>query len=87
MIVYNWLFRSDLPNIIQVTSGVLLLYALRKFNCNEKRCLRIGTHKVEGTTYRTCHKHTTIPVHARLIGRHSEKRPEAHRLLNKNIPS
>ena len=77
---------SDIPNTIQVLSGPSLvlgmLYGLRKFNCSEKRCPRIGKHKVEGTTYRTCSKHTTVLVHVRLMDRHAVERPEQHELTS-----
>jgi len=56
---------------------------LHHLHCAEQHCYRPGTHTVEGTTYRTCGKHTTIPVHAELVKRHADKRPEQHKLLNK----
>ena len=79
---YVWLFRSDLPNIIQVASGAVAVYALRKFNCKQPRCPRIGKHAVRGTTYKTCSKHATIDIHADLIARHKRERPDQHELMN-----
>lgn len=29
----------------------------RKHNCHAKRCMRVGRHPVEGTTYVVCAKH------------------------------
>jgi len=96
-IVYHVLFHayhyvtatSDIPNTIQVLSGPSLvlgmLYGLRKFNCSQKGCPRVGKHKVEGTTYRTCTRHTTVSVHKKLAEKHAVERPEQHELLN--IPS
>jgi hypothetical protein len=80
--VYDALVRSDLPNVIQDGSGALGLYALRKFNCKQKRCPRIGRHAVQGTTYHTCARHTTAPVHEKLFAQHAQQRPDQHDLLN-----
>jgi hypothetical protein len=81
--IWRWsITQGPLPNIIQVSSGVAAGYALRKFNCKEKRCPRIGKHTVDGTTYKTCSKHATREVHDRLKARHAEERPEQHALLN-----
>jgi hypothetical protein len=78
----DWLFQSELANIIQVASGGMAVYALRKFNCHTRWCWRIGKHPVEGTTFRTCSKHTTAEHHTELKRRHAIERPEQHALLS-----
>jgi hypothetical protein len=80
--VYVFLVRSDVPNLIQVSSGFAAGYALRKFNCSKKGCPRIGKHAVKGTTFKTCSKHATVDDHADLTARHKLERPEQHRLLS-----
>lgn len=81
--LYNALVHSDIPNIIQDVSGIVALYALRKFNCKVPRCWRIARHQVEGTTYHTCSKHTTAEFHDALIVQHADERPEQHALLSR----
>lgn len=68
--------------------GILgtLVAALRSRNCTEKGCWRLGHHPVEGTKYRTCHKHATIEVHDRLQSEHAIKHPLQHELLNRRNP-
>jgi hypothetical protein len=84
--VYVDLVRSDVPNIIQVVSGTSLIAAVllffRHLICNQHGCYRVGWHRVEGTTYRTCVKHFTGPVHHRLWIKHAAERPDQHDLLN-----
>lgn len=84
--VYRLLFRSDLANIIQVVSGTSLIAAValffRHLICKERGCCRIALHRVKGTTYRTCTKHTTTAAHYRLWARHAAERPDQHDLLN-----
>lgn len=84
--VYRLLFQSDLANIIQVVSGTSLIAAValffRHLICKERGCCRIAWHRVEGTTYRTCVKHFTGPVHHRLWMKHAAERPGQHDLLN-----
>jgi len=57
-------------------------WLLRKIHCSEPHCFRPGRHPVEGTTFRTCQKHTTQEVHERLHKVHAEKFPEQHAHLN-----
>ena len=54
-----------------------------RFTCKAKPwCWRVAWHRVDGTTYRTCHVHLT-PGHCdRLFEKHAEKRPDAHARLN-----
>jgi hypothetical protein len=46
-------------------------------------CWRLSRHSVEGTHYRTCHRHLTIADHAILRSRHKRFFPEQHKLLSK----
>jgi len=48
-----------------------------------KNCCRIGKVPVEGTPYKTCHKHATIAHHSKIHHDHEEKHPLQHQLLNK----
>ena len=82
LLLYHSLVHSDLPNIIQDVSGIVALWALRKFNCNIARCWRFGRHEVSGTTYHTCTQHTVADAHAALQAKHALIRPEQHKLLN-----
>ena len=74
---------SDLSNLTVFGLFVSAAGLYKRFNCSEKRCRRIGHLKVEGTTFRTCHHHTTQEVHERLYKRHSEQYPEQHEWLNR----
>lgn len=67
--------------LVGVVPGAIAWVKLR--NCREKRCWRIGFHKVDGTKYKTCHRHATIEVHDRLHSEHAVKHPEQHKLLNR----
>lgn len=51
--------------------------------CQETLCLRIGHHKVDGTHYKTCPKHTCPETHVKLKHKHYAKHPQAHKYLNK----
>lgn len=51
-------------------------------NCTVKGCRRIGKHPVDGTPYRTCHRHATVAHHSTLTGDHARKHPDQHELLN-----
>lgn len=51
-------------------------------NCTVKGCRRIGKHPVDGTPYRTCHRHATVAHHDALTGDHARKHPDQHELLN-----
>ena len=55
--------------------------AYRHLKC--KSCWRIAHHRVEGTHYKTCHKHATPDEHARLQEMHRHKFPEQHKLFSK----
>lgn len=83
--LYHWVW-TDLyvpvwPNI--AASAILAVAVLRRFNCRQKWCWRLGLHKVSGTTYRTCRHHTTGRHHATLFARHAARFPEQHAHLNK----
>lgn len=47
---------------------------LRKHNCHTKSCLRIGRHKVPGTDFICCARHTPggAPTHARILALHRQ---------------
>lgn len=72
-------FGSDLGEIA-ILGSLLGLY--RHHNCTVKGCWRIGHHAVDGTPYKTCHKHTTTDTHKKLHKEHQHKYPEQHKLLN-----
>jgi len=82
LLLYQALVHSDVPNIIQDVSGIVALWALRKFNCKVSHCWRFGRHTVNGTTYHTCTKHAVTDVHTALQAQHAVERPEQHKLLN-----
>jgi hypothetical protein len=69
MSIWDWLFTNQpawVGNVANLTSitvlgAVIGLY--RRLLCDQPKCYRLGLHKVEGTTYRTCAKHTTAVYH------------------------
>ena len=69
------------PNI--AASALLGLAIVRRLNCKQQWCWRIGLHKVEGTTYRTCRHHTTGRHHDALFALHAARYPEQHAHLNR----
>ena len=71
--------EGDLTQLF-ILGGVLLLY--RRHNCQVKGCYRIGRHPVEGTPYKTCHKHTTKADHYNLHAHHGRVHPEQHEMFN-----
>ncbi len=70
-------FGSDLGEAVIIGS---LIGLYRHHKCAS--CWRIGHHPVEGTPYKTCHKHATIDSHKKLHEEHEHKYPEQHKLLN-----
>lgn len=79
-----WWQGAVYGNVVAAPICAFLTYilVLRKYiECSEKRCYRIGIHKVKGTHFRTCHKHATKEIHTRLSKEHAEKFPEQHALL------
>ena len=70
-------FGSDLTEFAIIGSIVV---AYRRHRC--AACPRLalrGTHgEVEGTHYRTCHRHTNALDHAQLTERHARDFPEMH---------
>lgn len=46
-------------------------------------CHRIGRYVVEGTPYKTCHKHLTDGHHSRLHEHHRLNFPEQHAMLQR----
>ena len=71
-------FGSDLGEVTLIASAWVLY---RQHKC--KTCPRIAKHPVEGTPYKTCHRHATEAHHATLHAHHAEKHPDQHALLNK----
>jgi hypothetical protein len=54
-----------------------VIYKHHKCTC----CWRIAKHPVKGTSFKTCHRHTTIEDHARLSIEHKKKYPKLHKFL------
>jgi hypothetical protein len=69
-------FGSDLGEAAII--GALLNH-YRSHRC--ANCWRLGRHEVEGTHYRTCHRHLTNDDHALLQTRHEVLHPEQHAML------
>ena len=76
-------FGSDLGELT-IVGAIIGTY--KHHNCGTKRCWRIGKTPVEGTPYKTCHKHSTVEHHKRLHTTHAEDHPEQHALLNPAPP-
>jgi hypothetical protein len=72
-------FGSDLGEIV-IIGSIFTLY--KHNNCAVGRCWRIGRHQVDGTPYKTCHKHATPTIHQQLQKKHKHDFPEQHELLN-----
>lgn len=68
-------FGSDL------TEFAIIGVVYKHFKCQS--CYRIGKHKVEGTNYKTCHKHLTVEDHKRLQVEYKKKHPRQHEITNK----
>jgi hypothetical protein len=85
--IWNWLFInqptwvSNVSNLTSITVLGAVIGLYKRFNCSQKGCWRIGRHQVDGTTYHTCLRHTTIKYHTALQARHAKERPEQHELL------
>lgn len=64
-------------------SEIALIGAVVTFYRHNKcqTCWRIAHHKVVHTPYKTCHKHTTMADHKRLVAHHAKNHPEQHALL------
>ena len=69
--------------INSIVIGVLAYFIILKkmLVCKEDWCFRFGHHKVEGTHYKTCPKHTNAEVHNRLQKAHRDKHPKADKFL------
>lgn len=68
-------FGSDLTEFA-LLGGAISIY--HQHNCSVKGCPRLAHHTVDGTTYRTCHRHATLQDHKELAKRHAVERPEQH---------
>jgi hypothetical protein len=82
LVVNQPVWISNISNLTSITTLGALGALYKKFLCEQHRCWRIGSHRVDGTTYRTCGKHTTATVHAHLSRKHAERRPAQHAFLN-----
>lgn len=77
-----YLFWSGFGSIVvQPTMLVAILVYYRQHKC--VTCLRIAYHPVDGTIYKTCHRHATVEHHANLVQRHGEEHPEQHKFLRR----
>lgn len=72
-------FGSDLTEFAIIGS---LIGIYRHHNCSIKGCPRIAHHNVDGTKFRTCHKHATRANHRRLFTKHKKDFPLQHSLFN-----
>lgn len=82
--MFAWPSGNVLGNLVAsvISFGLGWLVALRKMHCAKPGCFRPGRHEVKGTTYHTCRKHTTAPVHTALVARHARKHPGQHAHIN-----
>ncbi len=71
-------FGSDIAEFAILGS---LLAVYKNHKCAS--CWRIGRVQVEGTPYKTCHKHSTEDSHQAIHKRHSIEFPDQHKLLSK----
>ena len=78
--MFDWPGGNVLGNLLAsaVTGALSYMLLLRKLHCAQPGCFRPGRHQVNGTTFHTCHKHTTKPVHDALKARHAAKYPDQH---------
>ena len=72
---YNFFsgFGSDLGELTLI-GGLLAVY--KRHNCHVKRCPRIAKHKVDGTPYVVCFRHSPhdVPTHADVLDAHHAAR-------------
>ena len=71
-------FGSDIAEFAILGS---LIAVYRHHKCAS--CWRVGRIQVEGTPYKTCHKHSTVDSHKAIHKRHSIEYPEQHKLLSR----
>jgi hypothetical protein len=76
-------WSGSVSDISEVALFGALIGLYRHHNCTVKGCPRIGHHKVEGTNYKTCHRHATVSHHKKLQQDHKDKFPKQHELLGK----
>jgi len=88
--LFEWILGPQQPIWISDTSNltvfgllVTTVTMIKKRDCTQKGCWRIGIHPVEGTHFRTCHRHATVEIHDRLNAEHGTKYPDQHALLNR----
>lgn len=73
-------FGSDLTEFA-ILGAIFSTY--RHHNCSVKGCPRLSHHEVEGTTFKTCHKHFTPEIHKALTDRHEIERPVQHAFMRR----
>jgi hypothetical protein len=71
-------------NSIVIGIAAYFIILKKMLVCQEKWCFRIGHHKVEGTHYKTCPKHSTAEIHKKWQHKHNAKYPEQHEFLKKD---
>ena len=78
--MFDWPGGNVLGNLLASALWAIPTWLLvfRKLHCAQPRCFRPGRHQVKGTTFHTCRKHTTKPVHEALKARHAQKYPDQH---------
>jgi hypothetical protein len=74
----QYLFWSGFFGDLPLLAAGFIWY--RHHKCAE--CLRYAHLEVQGTHYKTCHKHSTIDLHKRLRRQHLKDYPLQHELLN-----
>ena len=59
----TYLFYSGIFGVLVFAAGqIAAVYAiLRRNNCHQPRCWRLGRFPVEGTTWNACHRHHPHP--------------------------
>jgi hypothetical protein len=58
-----YLFYSGIFGVLVFAAGMTanVYVNLRKHNCHQPRCLRLGRFPVEGTPWSACHRHHPSP--------------------------
>jgi hypothetical protein len=82
--MFDWPGGNVLGNLMASVMWTVPTWfiVLRKMHCAQSWCFRPGRHPVDGTTFHTCRKHTTGPVHEALKARHADKYPDQHAHLS-----
>ena len=77
-------FWSGIGGILErlIELAVIGTLVYRHHNCSVRHCMRIARKDVKGTTFRTCHVHTTKEAHDELRRYQETDWPEQHSFLN-----